>query len=156
LLFLVRLFRGGAMSDCLRELPVGSVAHVAGPRGFLTHEPGPRHAVLAATGTGIAPFLSMLRSGLRGFTLLHGVAREEDLVGAAEARAAAAHYVPCVSRGPAPAGGSVGRVTTWVETHLAPGALDFYLCGRKEMVKDMTVIIDRRFPGSTVRTEIFY
>jgi benzoate/toluate 1,2-dioxygenase reductase component len=154
--FLVRLVTGGAMSGRLSSLADGAVLGLAGPRGFLTHEPSARSAVLIATGTGIAPFLSMLRSGLRGVTLLHGVARAEDLVYADEARSAAGRFVACVSRGPAPAGTVAGRVTAGVQAALVPGAFDFYLCGRKEMVRDMTVIIDTRFPGSTVRTEIFY
>jgi ferredoxin-NADP reductase len=48
------------------------------------------------------------------------------------------------------------RVTDFLEQKLSPGSYDFYLCGRGEMVRDATHIIDRRFPGARVFSELFF
>ncbi len=37
-----------------------------------------------------------------------------------------------------------------------PAGLFFYLCGRSEMIRDAIRIIERRFSGSHVYTEIFF
>ncbi len=153
--FLVGLSGPGSMPARLASLAIESRLTIEGPHGYFVHEPSDRPLVLVATGTGVAPFLSMARAGLHGFTLLHGVPTVSDLLHAEEMRAAARRYVPCVSRGPAGTG-FAGRVTDWTRTALAPGACDFYLCGRRDMVRDMTIIVDERFPGSMVRTEIFF
>ena len=154
--FLVAPGAPGSMPGRLAALSLGTSLAIDGPHGYFVHERSQRRPVLVATGTGVAPFLSMTRSGLRGFTLLHGVRSPDDLVYAEELRAAATLYVACVSRGTAPPSGYRGRVTAWVRQTLPPGAYDFYLCGRREMVRDVTLIVDARFAGSIVRTEIFF
>jgi benzoate/toluate 1,2-dioxygenase reductase subunit len=153
--FLVALSGPASMPARLAALPIDSLFQIEGPHGYFVREPSDRPLVLVATGTGIAPFLSMVRAGLRGFTFLHGVSAAAELAYAEELRAAAKLYVPCLSRDPA-SGSFAGRVTAWTRGVLRPGAYDFYLCGRREMVRDMTIIADERFPGSRVRTEIFF
>ena len=49
-----------------------------------------------------------------------------------------------------------GRVTDYLQTHLAPGLYDFYLCGRREMIRDVTLLVDEKFSGSYIYSEIFY
>ena len=146
---------GGAMSSWLAEAPLETPLTIEGPRGFFTWKPSSRPAVFAATGTGVAPFLSMARSGVRGFTMIHGVRDPAELLHADELRAAAALFMPCVSR-ENPGDCFAGRVTRWVRERLDPGVYDFYLCGRRDMIRDMTTLVDERFPGSLLYTEIFY
>jgi benzoate/toluate 1,2-dioxygenase reductase component len=151
----VRRVENGVLSSRLAEVPLGHQIAFSGPHGLFTYQASPRHAVFVATGTGAAPFESMARSGCRGFTILHGVRTAEELYYGESLRAAALRYIPCLSAGAAP-GGFAGRVTDWVRTQLASGAYDFYLCGRREMVRDMTSLVDGSFPGSRVYAEIFY
>ncbi len=151
----VRLVEKGVLTAVLASAAVGRTFLVDGPRGYFTFQPAGLPVVLVATGTGVAPFLSMVRAGLTGFTLAYGVRRVEELVHPGELRSAAGLFVPCISRGPA-ADGYAGRVTDWARTRLAPGVYDFYLCGRGDMIGEMELIIDERFPGSLVHTEIFY
>ena len=66
-----------------------------------------------------------------------------------------ARYVPCLS-GEGEPGCFPGRVTAWSHDHLPTGCYDFYLCGSRHMVRDMTALVDERFPGSRVFTEIFF
>jgi hypothetical protein len=65
--------------------------------------------------------------------------------------------VPCIPRpGAAAPELFAGRVTDYIAARLAPGAYDFYACGRRDMVRDVTLLADDRFPGSHVFAETFY
>jgi ferredoxin-NADP reductase len=151
----IRRVENGPLSSWLAEAAVGSRLSFSGPHGFFTWHDSPRHAVFVATGTGIAPFVSMMKSGCTGFTLLHGVRTSGELYYGESLRAAALRYVPCLSNESA-AGAFSGRVTEWVRTWLSPGSYDFYLCGRREMVRDITTLADERYSASLVYAEIFH
>jgi len=153
--FCVRMVEGGSVSPVLAGAPVGTPFSFSGPHGVFTLRDSPRPVVWAATGVGVAPFLSMVRVGAAGFTLLHGVRQLGDLFHREEFEAAAARYVPCLSQVPA-AGCFPGRVTAWAAESLGPGRYDFYLCGNRQMVRDFILLADDRFPGSRVYTEIFF
>lgn len=43
-----------------------------------------------------------------------------------------------------------------VRDELSVKAYDFYLCGCREMIRDVTLLVDERFPGSYIYTELFY
>jgi ferredoxin-NADP reductase len=151
----VRLVEGGTVSPLLASAAPGTVVTFTGPHGVFTFPGSQRPVVWAATGVGIAPFRSMVRDGATGFTLLHGVRQGSELFYRKELAAAAARYVPCLSRETAP-GCFSGRVTAWAAVNLAPGAYDIFLCGNRRMVRDFLVLVDERFPGSRVFTEIFF
>jgi benzoate/toluate 1,2-dioxygenase reductase subunit len=153
----IRRVAGGEVSASLSTAGIGTELRGSGPHGYFTFKPSPRPAIFVATGTGVAPFVSMARAGTKGFTLLHGVKRAEDLFYRDLLAAAARRYIACLSEA-APADPDVfaGRVTRHLERQVPPGACDFYLCGRSEMIRDVTWLIDYRFPGSRVYSEIFY
>jgi ferredoxin-NADP reductase len=153
----IRRVGSGGVSAWLSTAGIGTELRGSGPHGYFTFKPSPRPAVFVATGTGVAPFVSMARAGTKGFTLLHGVKRAEDLFYRDLLAASARRYIACLSE-KAPAGPDVftGRVTRHLERQVPPGACDFYLCGRSEMIRDVTWLIDDRFPGSRVYSEIFY
>jgi ferredoxin-NADP reductase len=109
--------------------------------------------LFVATGTGLAPFLAMLRTLARRpnpprTVLLHGAARTEDLVCGDEIAALAAGglpmtYVPTISRPDDPANrgwsGLTGRAEMVLPSvlrsaDLPPGGLAAYLCGNPGMV----------------------
>jgi benzoate/toluate 1,2-dioxygenase reductase subunit len=151
----IRRVGNGPLTSWLATVPLGQQLSLTGPHGFFAWQESPRQAVFVATGTGVAPFLSMARSGCKGFTILHGVPTPEELYYRDTLQAAALRYVPCLSGATAP-GAFHGRVTEWVRAHLAPGSYDFYLCGRREMVRDVTSLVDDGYPGSRVYAEIFH
>jgi benzoate/toluate 1,2-dioxygenase reductase component len=153
--FCVRLVEGGAVSSVLAGAPTGTVFSFAGPHGVFALRPSVRPVIWAATGVGIAPFLSMARDGAAGFSLLHGVRTLGDLFYQKELESCAARYVACVSREAAD-GCFSGRVTRWAAEQLPSGAYDFYLCGSREMIRDFIILIDEQFPGSRVYTEVFF
>lgn len=157
--FYVREVEGGGLSPLLARIEPGQELSLSGPRGYFVFRPSPRRTVFVATGTGLAPFISMARAGARGFILLHGVRDRGELHFQDLFRTAAGLYVPCLSRAGAdedlPPGTFPGRTTAYLQTRLEPGAYDFYLCGRREMIREVTLLIDERFPGSYVFFEIF-
>jgi hypothetical protein len=106
----------------------------------------------------LSDYLFMLaRSGITGFRLLHGVENSGELYYASEIQKPAMQYVACLSGGIEE--NSIyfrGRVTEYIQKKLPVKAYDFYLCGRREMIRDVTLLVDERFEGSHIFTELFY
>lgn len=156
----VQVVRKGPFSPLLAELEIGSNLSFSGPHGYFTFQRGPLPPVFVATGTGIAPFVSMVRAGVSGFTLLHGAGTLQDLHYRRVLQPAAAEYFGCVSREPegsaSPSWIFNGRVTDFLRRRLPAGEFDFYLCGRREMIREAVGIVDERFPGSRIFFEVFF
>lgn len=147
----------GRVSPRLANAAVGSAICISEPFGHFLFQPSEAQAVWIATGTGIAPFRSMAAGGASGFTLIHGVRVSEELYYGDELRHSASRYYPCLSsKGALLPGAFSGRVTDFVQKHLDSGVYDFYLCGRREMIRDMMFLIDDRFPTSRIFTEMFF
>ena len=72
----------------------------------------------------------------------------------------ASNYVPCFIEGtpsdPEPSGTFQGKAVSFIKKNLAPATYDFYLCGEREMIREVTLLVDERFAGSYVFTEVFY
>ena len=151
----VRHVLHGILSTFLAEAPLGTSLTFTGPHGYFLFQESAQPPVFVATGAGVAPFCSMSSAGVNGFTLLHGVRTVNELYYERHLRAASALYVPCLSEGTTP-GCFTGRVSDWAREHLPPLTYDFYLCGSREMIRDVTRLADERFPGSLVHTEIFH
>lgn len=156
----VREVEGGIVSSYLAAMEPGSCLHFTGPLGYFIFRITGRPAVFVATGTGVAPFVSMGRSGTRGFLLLHGVRLAEDLFYQSDLRRSAGRYVPCVSGGKGEEtltpDGFAGRVTQYLAQRLPKDHYDFYVCGRGDMIRDVTRLVDERFPGSLLYSETFF
>ena len=155
--FCIRNVEAGKFTPILSTAEIGTRFHISRPDGYFTFKPSPRPPVFVATGTGIAPFYSMVRSGITGFTLLHGVDSPDDLYYRAQFESVADLYVPCISREYQSSTEQFrGRVTDYLQKVLQSQAYDFYLCGRREMIRDVTWLVDERFPGSLIYSELFY
>jgi benzoate/toluate 1,2-dioxygenase reductase subunit len=156
----LKMIEGGEYSPILASVEPGTRLSFTGPLGYFTYRPSGRPAVFVATGTGTAPFLSMVRTGITGFTLLHGVHKATNLYYRDIFSRAARLYIPCLAAGAEEAKGSEnvfrGRVSQYLAKHLPPGNYDFYVCGRQEMIRDVTLLVDARFPSSLLYTEVFY
>jgi len=158
LAILVRQVPGGWGSSRLAAQEPGGTLRFTGPHGRFLFRPSPRKPLFVCTGTGIAPFVAMARSGVRGYTVLHGARDPEDLYYRDILVAGADGFVGCISGAGKleEAGLFSGRVTGFIKERLPQGAYDFYLCGREEMVRDVIFLVDERFPGSRVFTEVFF
>ena len=154
-----RLIPNGRFTPLLADAAIGDQFQITAASGFFTFKPSSRPAVFIATGTGIAPFVAFVRAGVRGFNLLHGVRSADELYYRSELAPAAARYIPCITGGFDPYKNPhafAGRVDACLHERFEPGAYDFYLCGRTEMLRDVSRLIDRRFEGSSVFTEAFF
>ncbi len=151
--FYIAIVPDGLLTSRLAVLKEGDRLYVA-PKvvGEFTLEGVPENAnlVLVATGTGLAPYIAMLRSGKawregRRITVVHGVRFVKDLAYGDELRAMAAEnsqlvYHPVVSRETPPEGGTRGHL----QSLFSSGAIStdptkdhVFLCGNPAMVEDM-------------------
>ena len=155
--FCIRKVDAGQFTPVLSTAEIGAQFAISGPDGYFTFKPSPRPPVFVATGTGIAPFCAMVRAGAAGFTLLHGVDDPHELYYRSEFEFAADRYIPCISdKNPSYSEYFRGRVTDYLEQHLSAAQYDFYLCGRREMIREVTWLVDEKYPGSLIYSEMFF
>jgi ferredoxin--NADP+ reductase len=172
--FFIRLVEGGAFTTLLWQRGVGDAINIKGPKGkFLLQDDG-HTCFWVATGTGMAPFMSMLdtlraHGQTRDIVLLHGVSYDHDLAWREELEG-------LVERGfPLRYAGTVSRpqqcpdwrgLTGRAEAVLA-GQLDvhgltaenttLYLCGNPDMVSAIEEIAtERGFPPEQIRKELYW
>lgn len=156
---LVRRMPPPGISSLLSTVPEQTIFSCSGPHGYFLFQPSERVPAFVATGSGIAPFISMARSGVKDFVLLHGGRVPSELYYRELLQQTARRYIACLSRtqkSDLPEGAFQGRVTDYLRMHLPPEAYDFYLCGLQAMIRDVTLLIDERFPDSLIKTEAFY
>jgi len=156
----IRRIPEGAISPVLADAAIGDLFHITPAFGYFLYHPSERPAVFVATGTGIAPFVAFANDGVKKYRLLHGVRTAEELYYRNILTSTAKTYVPCLS-GNDPRQSSEpavfhGRVTDFLEHRLPRKAYDFYLCGRGGMLRDATRIIDQKFEGSRIFSELFF
>lgn len=156
----IRHIQGGLLTPTLAEAKIGARFNFSGPHGYFMHRPSPRPAIFVATGTGIAPFVSMVSAGAGAMCLLHGVRRPEELYYRDILRKQIKQYIPCLSdtdsESPKIEDVFAGQVTEYIAGSIEPGEYDFYLSGNQTMIRDVTHLVDERFSGSYIFTEIFY
>lgn len=142
------LVDGGRFSPFLFALNPGDEIDFKGPYGaFILRRPV-SDSVFVATGTGIAPFRSIVHAKLRDhadrrFTLIFGVRHDYGLLYHDEFLALAREcanfdYQPTLTRPPANWTGRTGRVQPHALEALAERRdMDVYICGLREMVDDL-------------------
>jgi len=173
--FFIRLVEGGEFTPLLWERRVGDPINIKGAKGrFVLQEDG-RTGVLVASGTGLAPFMSMIetlrdRGQTRDLVLLHGVSHDFDLAWRSHLEELAGsgsfpvRYAGTVSR---PQNcpnwtGLTGRVEAIVEGQLeqhglTPENATIYLCGNPDMIEAVEAMAaGRGFPPEQVRKELYW
>jgi ferredoxin-NADP reductase len=150
----------GRFSPILANAEIGSRFEFTGPHGYFTFKPSPREPVFVATGAGIAPFVSIARSGIKNFTLFHEARKAEEIYYQSVFKKIKATYHPCLPSPetaiPKPEGIFQGHVADCIKANLPRKTYDFYLCGHGEMIRNVTLLADDRFTGSYVYTEVFF
>lgn len=142
----------GIYSPFLFQMSPGAEVEMKGPLGYFVPKNPFRDAVLVATGTGIAPFRSFLRSqdviaSDARISLLFGARYESGLLYRAEwdqlqETRPGFRFLPTITR---PDAGWQGR-TGWVQQHLEDALeertqVDVYICGLKAMVNAVKEIL---------------
>lgn len=164
--FYVTLVRSGALTPRLWALQPGDKVWLSNkPVGLFTLNdiPHDQHVVMIATGTGLAPYMSMLRthlanSGERRYAALVGARHSWDIAYSSELNIMQRltprfTWLPTVSRPaeePVKWSGEVGHVQDlWRSGKLAerwgfrpaPETTHVFLCGAPAMIDDMTAIL---------------
>jgi ferredoxin-NADP reductase len=178
--FLIRLVPTGELTPRLWPLGTGARVRLGRPKGLFTADPDDaRRPLFIATGTGIAPLLSMIESRLGGGAprrtggqpiLVHGVSRAHDLAYRRRFESldadGALTYLPAVSRpsDPANAGwtGAIGHVHGLLPGVAATHALDpagtvAYVCGNPDMTGAATTVLESLgMSREAVRSEAYW
>jgi len=178
--FLIRRVPQGALTPRLWELPIGARLRLGQPKGLLTLDPRrDRAAVFAASGTGLAPIISMVAAALEGppearpprLIVLHGVSFAAELAYRERLeRWAAIHpglaYEPVISRPGDPLNrgwsGAVGHLdvaldAVWQRHRLQPRETVAYLCGNPEVITAATRLLAARgMPPDAIVAERYW
>lgn len=147
----------GVVSKTLKNITEGDRLEVKGPYGFfLGNAPAAtgRPLLFIASGTGIAPFHSYVRSYPRSdYRIIHGVRNMEEAYEMFNFSRDRLHL--CTSRDPD--GDFEGRLTEYLEaTEVEAGEL-VYLCGNSHMIYDaMDILHDKGVPQRNIFTEVYF
>jgi ferredoxin/flavodoxin---NADP+ reductase len=176
--FYIRLVQGGQFTPLLWRLPIGHGMRMIGPKGKFTLEPeDDRTHLFISTGTGNAPFVSMMKTMLldgapRKAVFLNGVSYVTELGyrGLLEDWESSGtypvRYVPTVSRPADPLNGGwpgrVGRAEAVLgevcdEHGLTPDNAIAYICGNPDMILAAeAVLLERGFPEPQIKKELYW
>lgn len=147
----------GKLTPFLSSLHAGDSIYVSAPFGNFCFEDD--IAWWIASGTGVAPFASMARSGMvKGKTLIHGGRRDENFYfsGLLEKKPGM-NYIRCTSQ-QADTAYYKGRLTHWLrEQPFLPTDIIYYLCGSPEMVVEVRdLLIERGVPFRQIISETYF
>ena len=145
----------GVFSPFLFSLLPGDEVPVAGPLGYFVPRVPFRDSLLIATGTGIAPFRSYLRTPRiigsdAQITLLFGARMEDGLLYREEFEKLeldrpGLRFIPTLTRPEPSWTGRTGRVQVHLEEALGGRKdVDIYLCGLKSMVDEIRQLLKAR------------
>jgi ferredoxin--NADP+ reductase len=176
--FYVRLVPILRFTTLLWRLPIDHRMRMIGPKGRFLLEPNDeRTHLFVSTGTGIAPFIAMMRQGLihrqpRRTVMVNGSSYADelgyrDLLEAWQRdKTYPLTYVPTISRpsDPRNAGweGRTGRVEGVVldvchDLHLRPEKTVVYICGNPDMIINVeTLLMNAGFPEFHVKKELYW
>lgn len=154
----------GPYSQWTIHAKVGDTMQFMGPLGaFILNTESPRKKVFIATGTGIAPFRSMVLGDVSHASLYWGLRHEEDIFWKDEFDTLAQQnqnfrFVLTLSQPQETWSGKRGRVGDHVfvnEKNLSEN--DYYLCGSREMIKEMeSRLLSAGVPKEQIKKELFY
>lgn len=154
---MVKEVHDGKVSQQLKNCKPGQLLQVNGPFGSFGLEKYDRFSrklVFVATGTGISPFHSFVRSypGI-DYVLFHGVRYNNEAYDRNDYDPS--RYFLCTSK--ESNGSNKGRVTRFLHSYpLAPDML-FYLCGNNNMIYNVShILTDRGVPGENIFTEVYF
>lgn len=149
----------GAVSNMMFRLKPGDEIVINEPLGYFTLRHPDRRMVFVCTGTGIAPFRSILKHHLPltqpHITMLFGTRQESGLLYRDEmeqmqGQYPSFRYLTTLSRSHAEWKGRAGRVMAHLDEALAIASpedlsqTDVYICGLKEMVDDVRADLKKR------------
>ena len=154
---LVKEVQNGQFTPRLRKLKAGDLLEIHGPFGKFGIDRKAAETgkfVFVASGTGIAPFRSMIRTFPDlDYTLIHGVREAKDAYDRDEY--APDRYVLCTSRDSK--GDYQGRLTGYLQQCRFARETRFYLCGNSNMIFDALDILKKKgFDRDQIHCEVYF
>jgi ferredoxin-NADP reductase len=176
--FYVRLVEGGTFTPLLWRMPLGQRMRMIGPKGkFMLAPDDDRTHIFISSGTGNAPFVSMMKQliadgaprpavFLNGVSYQHEIGYRDLLEGWERSGEYPVRYIPTVSRPSDPANESWTGRTGRVEMILAPildelaltaGNSVAYICGNPDMIAAAeATLLERGYPEDQVHKELYW
>ena len=154
---LVREVLDGIVSIQLKQCKPGQLLQVNGPFGSFGLETFDMYSaklLFIATGTGISPFHSFVRSypGI-DYTLIHGVRYINEAYDRNEYDLN--RYILCTSK--ESYGGRQGRVTKFVSGYRVDTGMLFYVCGNSSMIYEVWHLLrDKGIPAENIFSEVYF
>lgn len=154
--FLIREIPDGKLTPILKKLNVGDNIDIDTPDGKFIMEPDiskNKKIVFIASGTGIAPFRSMVRTHKKmNYQLIHGVRYKNESYNKEEY---GDKYILCTSKDTE--GDYHGRVTSYLNDKNFDKDTHFYLCGNSNMVNDVfNILKNKKFDNKQIHKEIYF
>jgi ferredoxin--NADP+ reductase len=176
--FYVRLVQGGTFTPLLWQLPIGQGMRMIGPKGKFTLLPeDERTHVFISSGTGNAPFVSMIRQlmidgqsrqvvFLNGVSYAHELGYRDVVEGWQGSGDFPVTFIPTVSRPADPRNaewsGRMGRVESILgpvldELALTPADSIAYICGNPDMILSAEeTLLGRGYPEEQIHKELYW
>lgn len=154
---LVKEVEGGYFSPKLKHLKEGDMVEVHGPFGKFGLEEKKLNThkhIFIASGTGIAPFHSMVKSNPElNYEVIHGVRYANEAYEKAEFDSE--KFTVCASRDEK--ADFKGRLTEYLKVTEFGENSCFYLCGNSDMIFDaMEILKDKGFDRESVTVEVYF
>ncbi len=155
---LVKEVDDGLVSKKLKKLAPGDEVEIQGPLGFFTLDEefmkDENPFLFVASGTGISPFHSMVRSIKElNYTVLHGVRYGEETYEKKDYDPD--RYISCITRDES--GKFHGRVTDYIRQAQFDPKTHCYLCGNFEMIRDAMDLLEAKgIPQDHLHAEVYF
>lgn len=154
---LVREVEDGDVSRKLRKLTKGDTIEINGPYGFFMYNAVPpefKKFYFIASGTGIAPFHSFVKSYPNAnYKILHGIRTSDEMYNKEDFKEG--NYISCTSKDNG--GDFTGRLTEYLKDAKIEEDAMIYLCGNSQMILDSIEILEKKgFSQSQMYTEVYF
>ena len=153
---LIREVDNGYLSKALMQSEKGQNIELDGPYGFFTLSPEEKmeELVFIASGTGISPFHSFVRSNPNlNFQLIHGIRFGNERYD--QDHYPSDKYIACTSQDKK--GNFNGRVTEYLLSQKLNEKANYFLCGNSNMIHEvMDILTDKNIPLERIRTEVYF
>jgi ferredoxin--NADP+ reductase/benzoate/toluate 1,2-dioxygenase reductase subunit len=155
---LIKEVDAGEISKELKYIKIGTKVKITGPFGFFVLRDNEQnkqsHFTFVATGTGIAPFHSIILSNSDlEYEIIHGVRHGYEAYNSSDYPED--RYKLCTSREHGEY--YFGRVTRYLKEKGINNDSIYYICGNSAMVKDVTEFLEKKgIITENIRTEVFF
>lgn len=154
---LVREVTNGNISNLLRNLKPGEEVEINGPYGYFLsniNPPNDKKLLFIASGTGISPFHSFIKTYPdANYKLIHGIRTISESYENYDYKKD--RYITCVSRDSK--GSYPGRLTDFLKNSEIDKDSLIFFCGNNNMVQDsIEILIQKGFTHEQMFTEIYF